>query len=212
MRLIFASALLSVLALAGDQAGLVILYDVDNAYSSGAFADMRSELAGIMQKTGLEIDWHAKPSDSFPPTAAQIVIIRFRGHCTMDGLMTTHDHDSGALAVTHIVNGEVLPFSDVNCDLVRANVRAAMLGFDRQRADLFRGRALGRVVAHELWHILSKSTSHGRHGVTKKCLSPQQLVADRIEVLEEDLQRLVDAGSDAHGDPSAHIGNSGSQF
>lgn len=231
MRLILVGVLLAAFACARDASGLVILYEFDNTYSNGAFADMQHELSGIMHDTGLEIEWHAKPTASFPPTTSEIVIIRFHGRCNMDGLITAGRHGGGTLASTHIVNGEVLPFSDVNCDLVRANVRAAMLGYDKERAELFLGRALGRVVAHELWHILSGSTTHGRHGVTGRCLSPRQLVTDHLAFLEEDLHKLfakrrrerlslattevaahVPAGSSSHADSAAHLGNGTGEF
>jgi hypothetical protein len=217
MRLFVIGVLLSALALAGNDPGIVILYQFDNFYSNGAFADVRAELASIMRKTGIGVEWHEKTSKSFPATSARLVIVHFRGHCTMDGFVERSNHGSGALALTHLVNGEVLPFSDVNCDLVRANVREGMLGFDKGNADLFLGRGLGRVVAHELWHILTKSTAHGRHGVTQRCLSPEQLVSDHIEVLEEDLERIspkqsVAAGSGDHADAPAHSGNGSGQL
>jgi hypothetical protein len=58
------------------------------------------------------------------------------------------------------------------------------------KSDLLLGRALGRVLAHEVYHILAKTTGHGRAGVAKSALSGRQLIADRIAFDEHDLRKL----------------------
>jgi hypothetical protein len=52
------------------------------------------------------------------------------------------------------------------------------------------GRALGRVLAHEVVHMLSKSALHGQRGVTKKALSGTQLLAPELLLDREDVDRL----------------------
>ena len=98
--------------------------------------------------------------------------------------------ERGPLAFTHSTDGEVLPFSMVSCDRVRHSVESAMWGGDRARADLLLGRALGRVLAHELVHIVAKSSKHGVKGVAKTALSGGQLIADRLELDVDDVERL----------------------
>jgi hypothetical protein len=52
------------------------------------------------------------------------------------------------------------------------------------------GRALGRVVAHELVHMLTKSKQHGRDGVEKAALSARQLIAESLPLSIFDIDRL----------------------
>jgi len=52
------------------------------------------------------------------------------------------------------------------------------------------GRALGRVLAHEVVHILSKSGAHGRVGVAKTALSGSQLIAPELRLGAADLERI----------------------
>jgi hypothetical protein len=84
----------------------------------------------------------------------------------------------------------VQPFSRVECDKVAASVRSAMWGGDFAKADLLMGRALGRVLTHELVHVLTRSGSHGREGVERQSLSPKQLISESLPLSSGDLARL----------------------
>jgi hypothetical protein len=66
-----------------------------------------------------------------------------------------------------------------------------MFGGDYARADLLVGRALGRVVAHELVHMLTKSGQHAREGVQKAALSGRQLIAASLPLSAVDIDRLI---------------------
>jgi hypothetical protein len=89
-----------------------------------------------------------------------------------------------------VSDGVVLPFSEVVCDQVAASVRSAMFAGDYARSDQLLGRALGRVVAHELVHILSQSPAHSKSGVEMRALSGQQLIAPSLSLGWSDLQHL----------------------
>jgi hypothetical protein len=41
-------------------------------------------------------------------------------------------------------------------------------------------RALGRVVAHELYHAIARTTAHSRTGLTRPTLSPSELTESDI--------------------------------
>ena len=65
-----------------------------------------------------------------------------------------------------------------------------MFGGDYAKGDVLVGRALGRVVAHELVHMLTKSETHAKEGVEKAALSGRQLIAASLPLSEFDLDRL----------------------
>jgi len=69
-------------------------------------------------------------------------------------------------------------------------VRSAMRGGDFAQADLLLGRALGRMLAHEVMHMLSQSGAHGAAGVAKTALSGSQLIAPELRLEPQDLARL----------------------
>ena len=88
---------------------------------------------------------------------------------------------SGAFARTPVADGKVLPFSEVECDQVRASLHSATWGTRGQQSDLVLGRALGRVLAHELYHFLTQTSAHANNGIAKRSLSRAELVSDRLE-------------------------------
>lgn len=78
------------------------------------------------------------------------------------------------LGYTYILGGEPSPFSDIECDRVRSSL-AARPGC----GDLAFGRALGRVLAHELHHVIDRTRRHTTKGYTRESLSVAELVAER---------------------------------
>lgn len=52
------------------------------------------------------------------------------------------------------------------------------------------GRALARVMAHEIVHMVGKCAGHSHAGVFRHALSGRQLIADKLELGPEDIARL----------------------
>jgi hypothetical protein len=75
----------------------------------------------------------------------------------------------------------VIPFSEVKCDDVRSALGTAHLPANPAERDLLYGRALGRVLAHELFHVLHASAVHSKSGVTQKYLSASKLTNDHVD-------------------------------
>jgi hypothetical protein len=70
--------------------------------------------------------------------------------------------------------------------------------------DFYYGRALARVIAHELYHIVMRTTDHSRNGVSRSCFSTADLVAERFEfesaVLAQLRSKPQSAGTSAVAD------------
>jgi hypothetical protein len=170
---------------------LTIVFDFQGPHSSRSVSEMQHEVAGILKDSGLKLNWRAL--DRTGATDAgdneNLVVVHFNGRCILEPVPILYD-ERGPLAFTHTSDGAVLPFSEVACDQVTASMRSAMFGGDYAQADQLLGRALGRVVAHELVHILTKSHDHGREGVGKAALSGTQLIEPRLPLSTSDLERL----------------------
>ena len=93
-------------------------------------------------------------------TPNDLVIVKFTGKCVLEPAGYLYD-ERGPMAFTYSTDGVVQPFSAVACDKVTSAIRPAMAGGDFAKADMLLGRALGRVLAHEMVHMLSKSGAHG---------------------------------------------------
>jgi len=182
-------------ALAGPNAApssLTIVYRFDGPYSNKSVAAMKDELASIMKGAGMRIDWRERDTVSGSGDLPNLVVVDFRGKCIMEPVPYLYD-ERGPLAFTHTVNGEILPFSEVACDKVRSSVHQAMWGGDYARSDMLFGRALARTVAHELYHILAKTSTHARSGVAERALSGAQLISDDLRLSPAELQRMHQA-------------------
>jgi|SRR5579863_808791 len=168
---------------------LAILYRFDSPYSQTAFKEMQRELTTLMEPSAIRPEWHDRrditPSDSFQ----SLVMVIFHGRCRVD-LASAVDADK-PLGWTHVVDGKVLPFSDVECDRVRASIRS--VNGMRQLSDRVLGRALARVLAHELYHVLTRTSTHADAGVAKRSLSGLELSSDRLELNPWGMNRMQPA-------------------
>jgi hypothetical protein len=170
---------------------LTIVFDFQGPHSSRSVTAMQHEVAGILKDSGLQLQWRAlaRTSGTSDLDEENLVVVRFSGRCLLEPNPILYD-ERGPLAFTHTSDGTVLPFSEVACDQVTASMRSAMFGGDYAQGDQLLGRALGRVVAHELVHILTDSHDHGREGVARAALSGTQLITPRLPLSPSDLERL----------------------
>jgi hypothetical protein len=188
MRLVWicAFALLAVPSAFGE--GITIVLDFQGPRSERSVAEMKREFAGIMKDSALHFDFRSR-SQASQEDLSDLVVIRFTGKCVLDPVGYLYD-ERGPMAFTYSTDGIVQPFSEVACDKVTSAIRSAMAGGDFAKSDLLLGRALGRVLAHEVMHILSKSGAHGRTGVAKTALSGSQLIAPELRLEPEDVARI----------------------
>jgi hypothetical protein len=188
MRLVWicAFAWLAVPSAFGE--GITIVLDFQGPRSEQSVAEMKREFAGIMKDTAVRFDFRSRGQAS-QEALSDLVLVRFKGKCVLDPVGYLYD-ERGPMAFTYSTDGAVQPFSEVACDKVTSAVRSAMSGGDFANADVLLGRALGRVLAHEVVHMLSKSGAHGHTGVAKTALSGSQLIAPELRLEPEDVERI----------------------
>jgi hypothetical protein len=134
---------------------------------------MRDELQLILSPAGIDIVWKSladrKPGENFDLVA----VTTFDGSCAggeiARGPLVT------SLADTSIADGHILPFFRVDCNLL-----IRVLG-SRVEAPIL-GRAVARLEAHEIYHIVAQTTGHQDDGVAKATFSVRDLTAPRIEL------------------------------
>ncbi len=150
----------------------------DGRYSKVAIGEMVREAARIVKHTGVSL--HLQVGSPAQPVSGLLVVVKLVGRCDMDGSPVWPR--PGPLGWSHKVNGTVLPFSDLACDNIRGAVQSAMAEGNHLRANILLGRAMGRVLAHELYHIVADTSEHGRDGVAQATLSPRQLTSGLLEL------------------------------
>jgi hypothetical protein len=167
---------------------LTVILAFKGPYSRASVKEMERESGLVLRSSGVHLDWRMMGEN---PHASynDLVVMTFNGACEFDPASPIHD-EFGPLAMTHSVDGKILPFGEVDCDRVVNSARTAMSSSDYSRADLLIGRALGRVVTHELVHMLTRSGEHGAEGVEKPALSGRQLIAEHLRLSAFDIARL----------------------
>jgi hypothetical protein len=188
-RFIALTLLLSALTSAADKRPILLLMQFEQEHSEASVAAMKREFASIMKAAGLEFDYKLRSELSEFDAPPDIVLVKFKGQCRMKLLPELFD-ERGPFAVTQITDGQMQPFSEVACDRVRVSIRSSMSSTQRKDGDVILGKALGRVLAHEVYHILSKSPQHGRHGIARKTLKGSELTAEKLEFDPKDIEKL----------------------
>ena len=158
----------------------------DGRYSRVAIGAMGREAAHILKKSGVSLLWRV--GDPGQSVDGMIVVVKLVGRCDMDGpaaiLMT------GPLGWSHEANGVVLPFSDLACDNIRGQVQSAQVAGNPLRGNVLLGRAMGRVLAHELYHIVADTSVHADDGVTQSALSARELTSGQLEFRRSDVEAM----------------------
>jgi hypothetical protein len=190
MRLVaISAALVCAAAHAGFAEGVTIVLDFQEPQNQQSIAEMKREFAGIMKDSALTFDFKSR-AEAGSLAFSNLVVVRLKGTCVLRPIPYLYD-ERGPLAFTYSTAGEVQPFTEVKCDQLTRSVQSAMSGGDFAHADLLMGRALGRVLAHEIVHMLTRSRAHGHEGVGRTALSGAQLIAPELHLAPEDLDRLA---------------------
>jgi hypothetical protein len=176
-------------AMAAEPPSVTVVVDFEQPPSELSFSTMQKEAEAILLAAGRKLNFKLKSEAATGDSYDDVVVMSFQGRCGMDNFPVLFD-ERGPLAYAHTVNGEVLPFGVVECDRVKGSVKSAMWGRDYKDGNMLMGRALGRVLAHELYHILAKTEDHAHDGVARKALSGKALISDKLTFRPEEIEKL----------------------
>ena len=175
---------------------VAVFMDFDSKPGAVPLAVMEKEAGSLLKAFGVALDWRLLRQNHGDRTFADLVVLKFKGSCRVD-TWTLSGSDFGslgetrALGATAVEHGRVLPYTVVECDQVRralAYLRPGAGATERQNA---LGLALGRVVAHELYHVLARTTNHAREGLAKASQSMPDLVSSAPRPFSEQVARSL---------------------
>ena len=161
-------------------APITLYMQFQQAPPEGVLQALQDEVESIMAPIGLRFEWRNLAQTQGHEVSAELAVVTFKGRCDTAGLMT-HSRFEGALGWTHVSDGQILPFTDISCDRVRQFTQSGLQAFRPDDRAAKYGRALGRVLAHELYHIFANTMRHGSIGVAKESYSMQDLLADDFQ-------------------------------
>jgi hypothetical protein len=168
------------------QTPLTAIVMPDGRYSSVAIREMGREAASILKNSGVALRWRLEASPEV--SDGLLVVVMLRGQCEMDG--TAPELQRGPLGWSHEVNGSLLPFSELACDNIRGAVQSTLRADNQMRGNILLGRAMGRVLAHELYHIVAGTAKHGQNGAAQPALSARELTTGQLEFQRSDVEAI----------------------
>ena len=150
---------------------------------------LEDEVEEIMGPLGRHFVWRSLAAVQGNEISSELAVLTFKGGCDVEGLALRETHP-GALGWTHVSDGAILPFSEIDCDRIKGFVQKELLyKKSADREEIF-GRAIARVVAHELYHIFAQTPHHGSDGVAKSAYTVHELLSDDFHFEEKEGQVL----------------------
>jgi hypothetical protein len=158
----------------------------DVRYSPMAIGEMGREAARILKRSSVSLRWRL--GTTAQATSDVLVVVRLHGRCEMDGASAVTK--AGPLGWSDEADGRMLPFGEVSCDDIRGTIQSAFLPTNHVPANVLLGRAMGRVLAHELYHIVADTAQHGKDGVAQPALSARELTSGQLELQPKDVDAI----------------------
>jgi hypothetical protein len=159
--------------------------------SATVLASLTTELESLLETVGYQVEWLDWKNPSVVADAG-LAVLELRGTCLPPITSMEPGSNQGLrpLASTSVVAGQIFPFSHLNCEAVNQFLGSSLIRVPTPARDEVYGRALARLLGHELYHILARTTEHTRAGVAKARFTVADLLSDDFQFTEDALFHL----------------------
>ena len=178
---------------AGAVTSLELLTQFDRQPSTTVVEAMEREIDSLYRDVPVAIGWHGVSGYHSKVIAPRLVFVYFKGDCRSPRLPPHQSAEGLALAGISRVDGRMLPVVTVDCDRTARYVWPSMSGAERTNGDTAFGRALARVLAHELYHYLTGATKHTRSAIFRSSIPASSLLAREMRFIPEEVADLKHA-------------------
>jgi hypothetical protein len=181
-------------------ADLAVYLTVDPNQPAAPLEHMKRELSALLQAGGYRVVWQDPRTPDKTGSTSTLVVLELRGACGIPpgNFRLERSVDSGAsLAGTSVSADGVMPFSWVNCANMTRMIGPALSGEAGAQRDYLYGRAVARVVAHELYHVVTGSRGHEHEGVAKPRFTVPDLLDEVFEFDQPALAKLRQRAGEA---------------
>jgi hypothetical protein len=133
-----------------------------------------------LQSAGYQVLWKSLGNSS--DSASVVAVVELRGACRVpEANVSVKPVQRGAsLASTAVEGDQVLPFSWINCETLTELLAPELARAAPGERDFLYGRAMGRLLAHELYHLLANTREHADAGVGKSSFSAKDLLGEHF--------------------------------
>ncbi len=195
MRALFCAAVLVLSAApvfsgtSATSSPVTIVYQFNDPAPAFLLQGIKDEIERVLEPSSLLLQWRDRNDVSGSDSMSNLVVVDFRGQCQKERVVSAPNADL-PLGRARTINGEVLPFIEIDCGQVQSFLHSSLAARPGQNSNLNLGRALARVLAHELYHVLAGTMVHSRTGIAQSSLSVNDLVSSRLDFAPTDAALL----------------------
>ena len=171
---------------------LVVFLSGETPAPAGSVSEMKLEVQSLLHQMGVSVEWRSS-GDSLD-VDGKLAVLELRGGCqgaSQPGSPTVITGES--LASTAVSDDTILPFSWINCETLNRFLTPVLLGQTGDRRDFLYGRAMGRLAAHELYHVLTNTPGHDGFGVAKPSFTTHDVLTEHFDFDQNTLSRFTSA-------------------
>jgi hypothetical protein len=158
---------------------------------------MQEESGLLMSSAGYQVHW-LDPLARPDAPGTSLIVIELTGACA-PAEHSGRPADADRLAFTVEDHGKILPFVSVDCTALQEILASDLRREPRARRDVLYGRAMGRLIAHEMYHIESQTREHSKHGVAEAAISSRDLVSERFDFAPDAVAKLQASSTETEG-------------
>jgi hypothetical protein len=89
-----------------------------------------------------------------------------------------------------VADGVILPFGDIDCAALNSFLGPSLWKEPEEVQEFVYARAMARLMAHELYHVIGQTHDHARSGVGESSFTVAELLSDHFEFTETTLSEL----------------------
>jgi hypothetical protein len=158
----------------------VVLLDFSSSASEHFWKSLKTELERpeIAQFLGRQIFWMRREQFRMGMEFPEVLQVSVQGNC-----MASEPSDArtlGPLGWVYVVSAQIQPFAFLNCTRIRQYLAPSMRQLTTEEQEDMIARAVARIIAHEVTHILTRNSRHARWGLQKPFLSRGELLGPTI--------------------------------
>jgi hypothetical protein len=176
------------------------------------FSALKDELASLMREATISVNWE----DTVKPRTVDgsVVVVELEGDCAVRARAEVRPGpDSAPLGSSAVANGHIQPFARVDCVALSAVLTSRLAAQPAALRSRLYGRAMARVLAHELYHYIGQAREHLQAGLAREKFSVSDLLQEQFEFDGLALSRLRNSQSTnnelTNPDNVAHMSTTG---
>lgn len=181
-------------------AALAIYLTTDPSQPAAPVETMKLELNSVLQDAGYQVIWADPRHTQEIAPVSNLIVLELRGTCGLPPGTSHMDpavNSGSSLAQTLVSPHGVTPFSWVNCANLTRMIGPALAEEPGAMRDYLYGRAMARVVAHEIYHVVMGSREHSHSGVAKADFTVNNLIEEVFHFEPADLAKMRQKAMDA---------------